>query len=171
MPRKTTAKNEKETKRKRVVSKPTLSPETEGTFYKVFKEETFRNKPILVSPSILGRFKLHYLLGKKTSANPEMLKVGFGIMIFRTLEEARNWGSERRVYKVRVGKVFEPPQKRLHRDVLECYRDKKGKSLFVDSKVSWRILVSRLLKNLDVVDSWPRGTVMTDWIIPVEEVK
>lgn len=166
MTNRTKARTSSKSKAKREIT----SEETEGIFYKVFAKEQIRGKETLVSPSITGRLKLHYPIGRKTIANPEMINAGYGIMIFRDIEDARSWGGYHKpIYRVRVGKVFNPPASRLHRDVLGYYRDGKGKSLFEDTKTSWRVIVKRLKEKLDVVNNWPRGTVMTDWVIPVEE--
>lgn len=152
-------------------SRTKLSPENEQTFYKVFSTETIKDKEVLVSPSIKGVFKLHYFLNKRTKANEEMLKIGYGIMIFSTKEEASGW-RDSIIKKVKVGKVFECPERRLHQDTLRYTSESRGKEvkLFTkESKASWKTIVSRLLKSLDVVNSWPSGSLMTDWIIPIED--
>lgn len=148
------------------------SPETEGIFYKVFSNTTFRNKPALESPSIQGRLKTTYLINEVTKANPEMLEIGYGILIFDDLAKAKSWGSQNSdIWKVRVGKVFECPPKRIHRNAYYrvSERDDEGKA-FTDKKVSWKTIATRLLKLADVVNSWPVGSKMVDWIIPVEKV-
>ena len=155
------------------------SPETEGEFYKAFKHD---GNGELFSASITGVFGLRYPVGQKTFAKPEMVKAGFGLMLFRNLEDAKRW-SGGTVYKVRVGKVFDVPKKRLHRNVSHYlgrpgigeyakylfYKQDKGGLLPED--FSWDTVVASMLEKLDVEDSWPRGTVMTDWVIPVERVR
>src|SRR3977135_692929 len=166
-------KSSKKISSKTVVKRTKLSPESEQTYYKVFARELDKKgKEVLVSPSIKGVFKLHYFLGKRTKANEEMLKVGYGIMIFSTLQEAKNWDGGNVILPVRVGKVFECPERRIHRNSLQYSKEVRGKTVKLfdpNSRTSWKTIVKRLLSSLDVVNSWPSGSLMTDWIIPVEE--
>lgn len=166
--------------RKPVVKTPSFN-ETEGDFYKVFAPN-YQLANTLRSPSISGVFALDYPIGERTFAREEMVNAGYGIMIFKNIEDARNWNSSGLLYKVRVGRVFDVPEKRLHRNVHRYY-ESMAKAVgfggyecnyfFVSKEgieVSWREVVANMLSRLDVQNNWPKGTVMTDWVIPVERV-
>ena len=140
----------------------------EKIVYKAFKKEGGK----LVSASMQGVFRLSYPIGKKTASPAELLKLGYGIMVFESLERAQAWigcyGGDcplHAVLAVKAGEVFNPPAKRLHRNVLGHYE-----GLFQPaSKPNWRGIASRLLKSLDVEDNWPKGSLMANYVIPLED--
>ncbi len=149
----------------------------ETILYKAFGVEGGR----LVSKSVKGPLKLTYAIGKKTASPAELLKLGYGIMVFETKEQAKNWGGcdaygsckDHPILKVRCGEVFDVPAKRLHRNVLGYRADgysrySEEKSIF-EGKLSWRTIASRLVKSLDVENNWPRGTKMASYVIPVQD--
>jgi len=148
-------------------AKPKAKAE-ERIVYKAFKKEDGK----LVSASMQGVFRLSYPIGKKTASPAELLKLGYGIMVFETLEEAQSWIGckgencpSHAVLAVKAGEVFNPPAKRLHRNVLGHYE-----GLFKPaSKPNWRGIASRLLKSLDVEDNWPTGSLMANYVIPIED--
>lgn len=152
----------------RKVVKVVESPETEGIFYKVLETTFVKEKEVLVSPSIMGRLRTFYYLGRKTKANEEMLKEGYGILIFSSIAKAYRWGGSTRIYEVKVGKVLECPARRLHRNVLRYLE--REKPIFNNPRTSWKSLVKKMMQKLDVVDSWPTGSKMVDWIIPVRRL-
>lgn len=148
--------------KKAVEKVETFSPETEGVFYKAF--DTTPNPEVLHSPSITGALALDYPIGQRTQANEEMLKIGFGIMIFKDLSQARSWTRRYyQLYRVKVGKVFDVPRRRMHR----------GAEVNINrtSETPWQVIVQQVLGMLDVDNSWPEGTIMTDWVIPIEKVE
>jgi len=140
----------------------------EKIVYKAFKKEDGK----LVSASITGVFRLSYPIGKKTASPAELLKLGYGIMVFESKAQARSWIQcsgegcpSHAVLAVKAGEVFNPPAKRLHRNVLGHYE-----GLFKPaSKPNWRGIASRLLKSLDVEDNWPKGSLMANYVIPIED--
>ncbi len=144
-----------------------ISKETEGEFYKCF---TKKDDKTLHSPSITGRLALDYPIGEKTFAVKELVENGYGIMLFRNLEDARDWRSGE-IWKVRVGKVFDVPRKRIHR------RAGYNLSFEVEKIASngdfFKLMFSKGVfeRYLEVENNWPKGTVMCDWIIPVERVR
>ncbi len=146
--------------------------------YKVFSKETVeksfgRNKRIveqLVSNSVRGKLKRVYNEGKKTEIPSELFENHYGICIFLNLEDAIEfhcYSRFREIWKVEIGQVIEPAERRFHVGQLpKLFPNGKNK----DSYRKVLTVLKKKLMECSIVNSWPKGTKMTDWVIPVEKV-
>ena len=122
----------------------------------------------LHSASVPLQSRLHkvYHQGQKTEVSVDLFSQGYGICCFRTLEEARGFrgvnSGRREIWKVEVGQLIEPAEKRPSIEELDGILPK-------GSKDNFRRVISKIKAHLNR-DSWPSGTMMADFVIPVEKV-
>lgn len=91
-------------------------------------------------------FYLRYYLGNRTAPLESFLRLGYGICVFRTLEDAKTFRSSgQSIVRGRCGKVWRPKVWKSEEPSLEMLDPtRKGK--------------------------WPKGTLMTTWFEPKEVV-
>lgn len=133
--------------------------------YKVFGGSASNLTSYSVSLSSIG---LSYPVGEITRVNSTLLGVGFGILVFPTIQEAVLFGGWRNTWKVECGPLQDPPRSRPSRWDLNSslYRSGSGGG----GEKNWGEIVEWILSNC-VRDSWPYGTRMVGWVRPVEKVE
>ena len=104
-----------------------------------------------------GILKTKYKVGEKVFAKKELLKLGYGLTVFKDFGSLKEFGeaiiginpSSNKIYACKIGKVLKKPPYRLN--YVEALSIKGFKLQIKATK-------------------WPDGTVMTDSIELIEEV-
>jgi hypothetical protein len=151
-------------KRRNTRVAPDVPEKTYG--YKVFSQAEYKKRNVLTSATVRGKLQLFYEKDKKTVVNEDLFNEGFGILMFLNLKDAVNFrGPSATIFKCELGEVREPAPKRAHRNTLNMtLRGDKAR------RYNYRKVLSVMKGILVVVDNWPKGTMTTNYLIPVEEV-
>jgi len=157
-------------KRKRAsVSKKVVPTENPVYAYKVFKNID----GVLHSARVPVGVALHkvYPIGEKTHVPKALFDSGFGILVFEELSQAqsfrsfRSYGGYEEIWKVEVGALSEPAKCRPSRPELGSFIP----PTFARVR-SYKGVVKELIKHC-VRNSWPNGTRMAEYVVPIEKVE